>query len=95
MGKGFDSKEFLEQWKQQKEKEEWLFAIAIVRAGLEREGNLDKEAEQEITAALAELNIGEDELRDYLEENRSKLLRFIDSGTEEISEFLRPDTVEQ
>ena len=80
MGKTFDSKKFLERWKQRKRKEEWLFALAIVKAGLEREGNLDQKAEQEIEAALRELDISPETLQDYLEKNRAKLLRFLDSG---------------
>ncbi|UCD57862.1 MAG: hypothetical protein JSV16_01760 [Candidatus Hydrogenedentota bacterium] len=75
----FDRKKFLERWKGHKDKEEWLFSIAIVKAGLEREGNLDKEAHKEIAAALDELDISEEELQEYLEKNRSKLLRFLDS----------------
>jgi hypothetical protein len=80
LGKTFDSKKFLERWKQRKRKEEWLFALAIVKAGLEREGNLDQKAEQEIEAALRELDISPETLQDYLEKNRANLLRFLDSG---------------
>ena len=80
MGKTFDSRKFLERWKQRKGKEEWLFAIAIVRAGLEREGNLDEEAEKEIEAALRELDISPKTLQGYLEKNRERLLRFLDSN---------------
>ena len=52
MSKPFDSKEFLARWKHQRNKEEWLFAVAVVQAGLERMGNLDKKAECEIAEAL-------------------------------------------
>ena len=79
MTKAFDSKEFLQNWKQRKEKEEWLFAIAIVKAGLEREGNLDEAAEKEIASALQEFNISPRELHEYLQQNRRKLLRFLNS----------------
>lgn len=79
MTKAFDSKEFLQNWKQRKEKEEWLFAIAIVKAGLEREGNLDEAAEKEIASALQEFNISSQELQEYVQQNRRKLLRFLDS----------------
>lgn len=80
MSKAFNSKEFLERWRQEKDKEEWLFAVAVVKAGLEREGNLDEEAEQEIAAALEEFNIEQEELGEYLKKNRGALLRFLDSG---------------
>ena len=79
MTKAFDSKEFLRDWKQRKEKEEWLFAIAIVKAGLEREGNLDEAAEKEIASALQEFDISPQVLQEYLQQNRRKLLRFLDS----------------
>ncbi len=82
MAKTFDSKAFVNLWKQRKEEEEWLFALAVVVAGLEREGNLDRAAEEEIAAACSELNIPEDALRDYLKKNRRKLLRFLDSSPE-------------
>jgi len=77
--KVFDSKEFLQNWKQRKEKEEWLFAIAIVKAGLERQGNLDEAAEKEIASALQEFNISPEELQEYLQQNHRRLLRFLDS----------------
>jgi hypothetical protein len=95
VSKAFNSKEFLERWKQQKEKEEWLFAVAIVKAGLERAGNLDEDAEHEIAAALEELDIGDKELSEYLEKNRRKLLRFLDGETGECSDFFHPDAIEQ
>jgi hypothetical protein len=82
LSKIFDSKKFLERWKQQREQEDWLFAVAIVKAGLEREGNLDEEAENEIAAALEEFKIEKDELNEYLKKNRSELLRFLDSEPE-------------
>jgi len=50
--------------------------------GLEREGNLDDAAEEEIAAACSKLDIPEDALRDYLKKNRRKLLRFLDSSPE-------------
>jgi uncharacterized protein YbcC (UPF0753/DUF2309 family) len=75
----FDSTEFLERWRQRRGKEEWLFAVAVVKAGLEREGNLDEEAEEQIATALEEFGISADELQEYLEKNREKLLRFLDS----------------
>lgn len=75
----FDSKEFLDRWKRRKGKEEWLFAVAVVKAGLEREGNLDEEAKRQIATALNEFGISADELQEYLEKNRRKLLRFLDS----------------
>ncbi len=79
MSKAFNSREFLERWRQLKDKEEWLFAVAVVKAGLEREGNLDEEAEREIAAALNEFNIEPEELGEYLKKNRGALLRFLDS----------------
>ncbi len=79
MTKTFDSKEFLQNWKQRKEKEEWLFAIGVVKAGLEREGNLDEAAEKEIALALQELNLSAQELQEYVQQNRRELLRFLDS----------------
>jgi hypothetical protein len=82
LAKTFDSKTFIKRWKQRKEEEEWLFALAVVVVGLEREGNLDGAAEEEIAAACSELDIPEDALRDYLEKNRRKLLRFLDSSPE-------------
>ena len=82
MSKTFDSREFLQNWKQRKEKEEWLFAMAVVKAGLEREGNFDHAAEEEISTALKELDISSEELEQYLEKNRDRLLRFLDSYTE-------------
>lgn len=80
MQEKFDTRKFLEGWKARKDKQEWLFAIAVVRAGLEREGHLDEAAEQEIKEALGEFNISAEELEDYLENNRDKLLRFLDSS---------------
>ena len=80
MSKTFDSRKFLRRWKQRKGKEEWLFAIAVVKTGLEREGNLDAAAEKEIETALRELDISAEVLHDYMEENRAKLLRFLNSG---------------
>jgi hypothetical protein len=77
--RAFDSKKFLERWRTRKDKDEWLFVLAIVRVGLEREGNLDEAAEQELTTALNELDISREELSEYLEKNRRKLLRFLDS----------------
>lgn len=82
MSKIFDSKKFLERWKQQREKEDWLFAVAVVKAGLEREGNLDEKAQKEIADALEEFELEEDKLNEYLKKNRSELLRFLDSGPE-------------
>ena len=95
MGKAFDSKEFLERRKQQKDKDEWLFAIAVVKAGLERTGNLDKKAEHEIAEALQQFDIKPDELDDYLTRHRNELLRFLDSNSADISESLYPDAIEQ
>ena len=82
VSKAFDSKKFLGRWRKRKDREEWLFAIAIVKAGLERESNLDAAAEEELATALDELDISAEELHRYLEENRSKLLRFLDSHPE-------------
>lgn len=82
MARTFDSRTFINQWKQSKEEEEWLFVLAVVVAGLEREGNLDDSAEEEIAAACSELDISEDALREYLKKNRRKLLRFLDSSPE-------------
>lgn len=79
MSKAFDSSNFLKQWKRKKEQ---LFALAVVRAGLERQGNLDAAAEQEISAALKEFDISEKEFRKYLQKNRRQLLRFLDSRPE-------------
>ena len=82
LSKSFDSRKFLEQWKQQKEKEEWLFAVAVVAAGLEHEGNLDDAAQREIALTLNELDISAEELHEYLQKNRSKLHEFLDSRPE-------------
>ncbi|MBI4832409.1 MAG: hypothetical protein HY801_12850 [Candidatus Lindowbacteria bacterium] len=82
MKKTFDAKKFLRLWKKHKEeeeKEEWLFAVAVVRAGLEYEGNYDLAAQEEIASALKQLHISPGELQQYLDENRSRLLRFLDS----------------
>jgi hypothetical protein len=77
LGESFDTKKFLLEWK---EKGEWLFALGVVAAGLEREGNFDAAADEEISAALEELKIPKDELRKYVKKNRRKLLRFLDSS---------------
>jgi hypothetical protein len=77
LGESFDTKKFLNEWK---EKGEWLFALGVVAAGLEREGNFDSAADEEISAALDELNISKDELHRYVKRNRRKLLRFLDSS---------------
>jgi uncharacterized protein YbcC (UPF0753/DUF2309 family) len=77
--KAFDTREFLEKWKQGREKEEWLFAVAVVKAGLEREGNLDEAAEKEIDAALEEFQISREEFGRYLRKHRKRLLQFLDS----------------
>jgi len=95
LSKAFDSKEFLERWKQQREKDEWLFAIAVVKAGLERTGKLDKKAEREITEALQQFDIKQDELDHYLSSHRNELLRFLDSNPADVSESLYPDAIEQ
>jgi hypothetical protein len=95
VSKAFDSKEFLARWKGQREKEEWLFAIAVVEAGLEREGNLDEKAEREIAEALREFDITRDELDHYLSGHRDELLRFLDSNSADVSGPLYPDAIEQ
>jgi len=77
LSESFDTRKFLSQWK---EKKEWLFALGAVTVGLEREGNFDADAEEEIATGLAELGISEKEFRDYVEENRGELLRFLDSS---------------
>jgi hypothetical protein len=77
LGESFDTKKFLLEWK---EKGEWLFALGVVTAGLEREGNFDTAAAEEISAALEELKMSKDELRAYVKKNRRKLLRFLDSS---------------
>lgn len=81
MSEPFDTRQFLDRLKNKKlkDKNEWLFALGVVAAGLEREGNLDAAANEEISAALKELKVSEEELRGYLKENRRKLLRFLDS----------------
>ena len=79
MRKAFDSRKFIQRWKRGKDKKEWLFALAIVKAGLQREGNLDERAEKEIARALDELNISAEELRRYLDGNRAEVLRLLDS----------------
>lgn len=81
MSEPFDTRQFLDRLKNKKlkDKNEWLFALGVVAAGLEREGNLDAAANEEISAALKELKVSEKELRGYLKENRRKLLRFLDS----------------
>lgn len=86
MSEPFDTRQFLDRLKNKKlknkklkDKKEWLFALGVVAAGLEREGNLDAAANEEISAALKELKVSEKELRGYLKENRRKLLRFLDS----------------
>ena len=81
MSEPFDSRRFLDRLKDRKlkDKKEWLFALGVVAAGLEREGYLDAAANEEIFAALKELNIPEKELRGYLKKNRMELLRFLDS----------------
>lgn len=78
----FDTKKFLDTWKQQKrdrEKEEWLFAAGIVTVGLEQEGNLDETAQREIKEALQEFEISPEELTEYLKKNRLQLLEFLNS----------------
>ena len=82
MSEPFDTRQFLDRLKNKKlkDKNEWLFALGVVAAGLEREGNLDSAANEEISAALKELKVSEKELRGYLKENRGELLRFLDSS---------------
>lgn len=80
MARSYDGKRLLEELKRWREKEEWLFALAAVKAGLEREGNLDEEADEELAAALAECGITFEELDGYVKKNRRKLLRFLDSS---------------
>ena len=80
MGESFDTKRFLDTWK---EKGEWLFALGAVTAGLEREGNYDTAAAEEISAALRELNLSKEELQRYVKRNRRKLLRFLDSSKDQ------------
>ena len=77
MSDAFDSREFIRQWK---DKEEWLFALAVAATGLERENNLDAAAEGEISEALKEFNISEKDLRGYMKKNRREILRFLDSS---------------
>jgi hypothetical protein len=80
LSESFDSRKFLGQWeKKKKDKSEWLFALAAVCVGLEREGNLDSKAEKEISTALRECEIPEKELDNYMRENRAEILRFLDS----------------
>lgn len=82
MSEPFDTRQFLDRLKNKKlkDKNEWLFALGVVAAGLEREGNLDAAANEEISAALKELKVSEEELHVYLKENRGELLRFLDSS---------------
>jgi hypothetical protein len=80
MARLYDGRRLLRELRQKKEKEEWLFSIAVVKAGLEREGNLDAAAERELADALARFDLTPDELEDYLEKNRGKLLQFLDSS---------------
>ncbi len=77
MSETFDSQEFVRQWK---DKEEWLFALAVVMTGLDRENNLDAGAEKEISEALEEFNLSEKDLRMYMKKNRREILRFLDSS---------------
>ena len=79
MSEAFDSREFVRQWK---EKGEWLFALAVVTTGLERENNLDAAAKREISEALEEFNISEQDLRMYMQQNRREILRFLDSSAQ-------------
>ncbi len=79
MKKPYDGKRLLEELKLHKDKQEWLFALGVVKAGLEREGNLDAAAEQELSDALVACGLTQKELRDYLKKNRRKLLDFLDS----------------
>ena len=79
MSEAFDSREFVRQWK---DKEEWLFALAVVTTGLERENNLDAAAKREISEALEEFNISEQDLRMYMQQNRREILRFLDSSAQ-------------
>ncbi len=76
MSESFDTRKFLRQWK---EKDERLFTLGVVAAGLEREGAFDEAARLEIAETLRELNLSEEELRAYLKKNRDELLRFLDS----------------
>jgi hypothetical protein len=80
MAKLYDGKRLLRELRKKKEKEEWLFSIAVIKAGLEREGNLDAAAERELADALSQFDLTADELEDYLKKNRRKLLRFLDSS---------------
>ena len=77
MSETFDSQEFIRRCK---DKEERLFALAVVVTGLERENNLDAAAEKEISEALKEFNVSEKDLRMYMKKNRGEILRFLDSS---------------
>jgi hypothetical protein len=77
LSESFDTRKFLRRWK---EKDERLFTLGVVAAGLEREGNLDAAARREISEALKELDLSEEELRAYLKKNHGELLRFLDCG---------------
>ena len=77
MARVFDGKRLLEELRQRKEKEELLFTLGVVRAGLEQEGNLDEAAEKELAEAAAGHGISLGDLQDYLKKNRRKLLRFL------------------
>jgi len=79
LGESFDTRQFLRDWK---DKGEWLFALGVVAAGLERGGNFDAAADKEISEALKELNIPKEELLRYVRNNRRELLRFLDSSKE-------------
>jgi len=78
LAKIYSGKQLLEELRKRKEKEEWLFAIAVARAGLEREGHWNISAEKEIAKALTEFQIAPEELEEYLKKNRRRILRFLD-----------------
>ncbi|MBI5116275.1 hypothetical protein HZA56_07345 [Candidatus Poribacteria bacterium] len=83
MRKIFDTKKFVRKWTERKEnevREEWLFVLAVVKAGLEHEGNYDLAAQKEIESALKHFRLSEGELQRYLEKNRDVLMRFLDSS---------------
>ncbi len=78
MSEPFDTRQFLDRLKNKKlkDKNEWLFALGVVAAGLEREGNVDAAANEEVSTALKELKVSAGELHVSLKENRRALRRF-------------------
>lgn len=62
------------------ERDERLFAFGTIRVGLEREGNMTREAEVALRRCLVEAGLTEADLAEYLGAHRDEVTAFLSDG---------------